>query len=400
MDLGFSEEQLMLRDTVRKLCAAAAPLSTLRTCEGREPGFSRAFWDELLGMGLTGIAIDPQQGGLGMGALDVAIVMAEFGRALAVSPFYDSALLAARLIKLAGTVAQRERWLDAIAQGRAIVTVASAEPGRGQGATGIGLTARLEGADYVLTGSKHLVPFVASADGVIVLAREAVDGGAVLALLLERAQLSGAGLASRYQTNHAGDALYRMDFDGLRVPATQALAGARDAGEAWEAALTASMIPLAAYAVGAAERVHEISIDYAKYRRAFGRAIGGFQAIAHDLAEVTVAIDGARTLVHQAAWFCDRERSYAQLARMAKLQACDTFCRAAALSIQVHGGIGYTTEADPQLYFRRAKHLEQTGFGPAALEHRIAAHLFDDVAASTSRKATPQVVEAPAEASQ
>ena len=136
------------------------------------------------------------------------------------------------------------------------------------------------------------------------------------------------------------------------------------------------LLSLASYAIGAAERVHEISVEYAKYRRAFGRAIGGFQSIAHYLAEMAVAIEGARTLVYEAAWCKDENRGYQHLAAMAKLQACDVFCRAAAVAIQVHGGLGYTTEADPQLFYRRAKQLELMHGGADWLEKKIAEHLF------------------------
>jgi alkylation response protein AidB-like acyl-CoA dehydrogenase len=179
-----------------------------------------------------------------------------------------------------------------------------------------------------------------------------------------------------YQANHASDPLYKMSFNGLTLPRSQLLGSAPCIWRHWEQAMGQTIIHLASYAIGAAARIHEIAVEYAKYRHAFGRAIGGFQSIAHYLADVAVGIEGARTLVYQAAWFCDQGRDYLPLAAMAKLQACDVFCRAAAVAIQVHGGLGYTIEADPQLFFRRAKQIQLMHWGPAFLEQRIADHVL------------------------
>src|SRR5690606_20784333 len=146
-----------------------------------------------------------------------------------------------------------------------------------------------------------------------------------------------------------------VTFDGVALTAAQVLAGGADISLPWRDTMFAALVPLAARAVGAARHIHDISVAYARERQAFGRPIGGFQAIAHDLAEAAVAIEGCRTLVHQAAWLHDRGRPFQAIAAMAKLQACSMFRRVSALGVQVHGGIGYTVEADPQLFYRRAK---------------------------------------------
>jgi alkylation response protein AidB-like acyl-CoA dehydrogenase len=380
MDLGFSEEQMMLRDMTRKICDEMMPLTVLREHEGTEPGYSTAFWQQLGALGLTGIAIEEKYDGMGLGAIESSIVAEEFGRTLAVSPYLGSSVLAAGLIENAGTEHQKGAWLGPIARGATVCSVAVSEPENRADRKGVTSSIKRGEGNLVLSGVKQLVPFAATADTLLVLARLEGGSGDVVAVVLERALLD-RGIADgtvtmAYQSNHAGDPLYRVRFDCLQLPPAQLLGDSRCVWSSWEQAMAQHMLSVASYAIGAAQRVQGISVEYAKYRRAFGRAIGGFQSIAHYLAEMEVAIEGARTLVYEAAWCSDENRPYRHLAAMAKLQACDVFCRAAAIAIQVHGGLGYTIEADPQLFYRRAKQLELTHCAPDWLERQIAEYLF------------------------
>ncbi|MGH2759193.1 MAG: acyl-CoA dehydrogenase family protein, partial [Actinomycetota bacterium] len=141
---------------------------------------------------------------------------------------------------------------------------------------------------------------------------------------------------------------------------------------------TPALVAVAAYAVGAAAKAHEMSVEYANERVQFDRPIGSYQAMAHPLADLRAEIDGARTLVHQAAWaLAGRRETAAAMARMAKYYACDVFRRTAKFGHQVFGGIGFTLDIDIQLYMRRAKQLEVTWFGPRALEEYIAGAELD-----------------------
>jgi len=376
MDLDLSEEQNMLRTMVGKVCDEFASLTQLREQEGKLQGFSSGFWQQLGELGLTGIAVAENYGGLGMGALDGVLVAERFGRALAVSPHHVSSVLAVDLIAKTGSSEQKDQWLSSIASGERFVTVASSEPGRRDEIDGIQLRAEFHKGSFLLSGEKYFVPFANTADAIILLARDASDS--ILGFMLPREWIDsmGAAIDLHYQINHAQDALFKIRFDGCMVPDQYLLNDGKCLWSQWQLSMAEALIPLAAYAVGAAERVNEISLEYAQYRKAFGRPIGGFQAIAHYLADSTVAVDGASTLVHQAAWSCDQGRDFQSLAMMAKLQACETFRRAAALCIQVHGGIGYTTEADPQLFFRRAKQMQTLYWDSTTLERRIANHLF------------------------
>lgn len=373
MELSFSEEQTMLGDMVRRLCDDVAPLSVLRDVEGGEPGYADALWRALIELGVTGLQIAEGDGGMGLGALDAVVVYEQFGRALATSPHHVSSVLAAALLAGAGDDAQRAQWLPAIASGSGVVSVASLEPGGDYERDGVQLQAKRGSDHWILNGEKHFVPYAAAADALIVLAR---CGATVTALLVER---DAPGLTRRLQANLAGEPQYALHFDNVRVPADAALNGGDEVWRHWQRAMYEAAIPWAARAVGAAARVHEISVAYAKQREAFGRPIGGFQALAHYLADVLVAVEGARTLVYQAAWARDSGHPFERLAAMAKLQACGVFRYAAAVAIQVHGGLGYTREADPQLFFRRAKQWQSLHWDERCLEEKIADLLRDEV---------------------
>lgn len=376
MELGFSEEQSMLKDMIQRLCEEMVPLSVLREVEGTELGYSQPFWQQLGELGLTGLAISERYEGLGSGALELVVVAEEFGRVLAISPFHHSSVLASSLLEATGSVIQKEALLPKMARGELVVSVASEEYQGGSEREGIEAYVSLENNGYYLTGIKHYVAFASSADHLIVMARLEQNPEQVVGLLLDKTLLADAKV--EYLPNHAQEPLYKIEFDRLPIPIDSVLQEGQCIWSDWMSVQMDGLIPLAAFAMGAADHIQAVSVDYAKYREAFGRPIGGFQAIAHYLADMEVLIEGARTLVYQAAWAKDQGKPYQHLAAMAKLQACDVFCRVAATAIQIHGGIGYTTEADPQLFFRRAKQLQQLHLGPEFLERTIADAVFSD----------------------
>jgi alkylation response protein AidB-like acyl-CoA dehydrogenase len=367
MDLGFSEEQLLLGDAIGQLCADRFPLDALRALERRHETYPVDLWQALGELGVPGMAIPEAWGGLGMGLLDVAVAYDRFGRHLLPSPHWVSAILAARLLQLSGDTVLAGRWLPEMAAGRRVLTVASLEPGRGREDRPGDTRLERQGGSLRLTGTKTLVPYAAEADAIIVLA---ADGGRQVACLVPR---GAAGVVIDPLPSLAGESLAALHLAEVKVAADQLLAGGRDITGCWREAMFQGLVPLAAQAVGAARRIHEISVGYAKEREAFGRQIGGFQAIAHDLADALVRIEGCQTLVHQAAWLHDQGRPFQAAAAMAKLESCALFRRVSALGVQVHGGLGYTMEADPQLFFRRAKQWQLLNWDDARLEDEIAA---------------------------
>jgi alkylation response protein AidB-like acyl-CoA dehydrogenase len=373
VDLDFNEEQVMLRDTARGICEELSPSAVVRAMEQDEAGYSAPFWNQLGELGITSLGIPEAHGGMAWGALEMAIVYEEFGRSLAPSPHWASCVLSATVLELAGTEGQQNVWLPGIATGDSIVVPAWLEPKNGFGADGVQMRAARQGDSYTLDGTKLMVQFAGSANRLLVLARSGDGVEDVIGLLVDP---EASGVKMTRTRNHADDALYQVDFNNVAVSAADVLETSQF-WRVWEKAMTRSIVAQAAQAVGAAEAIHAMAADYSKQRVQFGKPIGSFQAIAHYLADAIVKIEGTKVLVYQAAWAIDNNKPYEKLAAQAKLQACNVFRDVSAIGVQIHGGFGFTSEGDPQLYFRRAKHWQMTNWDAAYLEKRIAALILD-----------------------
>ncbi|MCY3648622.1 MAG: acyl-CoA dehydrogenase [Acidimicrobiaceae bacterium] len=373
LDLDFTQEQEMLRDMVRGLCSELSPLERVRELEDDPDGIHRELWQRFGELGLCGLIVPESAGGSGMSLLDGVVLYEELGRSLAPLPHFVSCVLSAGAIAQAGTPAQQAELLGGIASGETIATVGWLEPGGGYKPRGVQLAARANGDGFVLDGSKEHVQFAAAADLIVVLARSG-HGDTDIDLFVVEADASGLSLDQRMSIS--SDTQYLATLDGVPVPADARLgtAGAPvGAGwEAWQHAMHAGAILAAAQAVGGASAALEMTVEYAKERRQFNKALAEFQAISHYLADARTALDGAQLLVYEAAWAHNTGRSTDQLAPMAKLFACRTYREVTAMCQQVFGGIGFTVEYDIQLYFRRAKQLQLSWWDQAACEDRIA----------------------------
>ena len=373
LDLDFTQEQEMLRDMVRGLCAELSPLERVREFEDDPDGIARDLWQRFGELGLCGLMVPESAGGSGMSLLDGVVLYEELGRSLAPVPHFVSCVLSAAAISEAGSPTQQAELLGGIASGETIATVGWLEPGGGYKPRGVQLAARSKGDGFVLDGSKEHVQFAAAADLIVVLARSG-DRDTDIDLFVVEADASGLSLDQRMSIS--SDTQYRATLDGVTVPAAARL-GAADAPvgagwEAWQRVMRSGAILAAAQAVGGATYALEITAEYAKTRQQFNKALAEFQAISHYLADARTALDGARLLVYEAAWARSTGRSTDQLAPMAKLFACRTYREITAMCQQVFGGIGFTVEYDIQLYFRRAKQLQLSWWDQATCEDRIA----------------------------
>jgi acyl-CoA dehydrogenase len=298
-------------------------------------------------------------GGAGLGQVELSVVMEELGRALTPSPFLASAVLAASALLATDDEDAKRELLPGIAGGSTVATLAVAEPASsadgGGGATGWDpaagrMRAALENGAWSLTGAKTLVPDGATADLVLVAARAgdelglfAVDGGA--------AGLARTGLTTLDPTRR----LARLEL--AATPARRLVS--EDAAGALSHALDQAAVALAAEQLGGLQRCLDMSVEYAKTRYQFGRAIGSFQAIKHLCADMHVSMELARSAVRYAAWAADEAPDELPVAAsLARAAASEAFFEVAANTIQVHGGIGFTWEHDAHLYFRRAKSSE------------------------------------------
>jgi alkylation response protein AidB-like acyl-CoA dehydrogenase len=374
MDLNFTEEQQMLRDTVRGLCARACPIAAVRALEDDPIGYPAPLWRQMAELGLLGLTIPEAYGGSAQSTLEAMIVYEELGRALVPSPYFVSATLAAGVLTRAGTEAQKREWLPRIAAGDAILTPAWLEPKGGYGSAGVQLTAAGSGGTVKLNGTKRHVPFAKAATRLLVLTR---SGGAAADVDLFLVDPAAPGVTLTQQKTMAGDTQYEVAFRDATVAAADRIGAPRGGWATWNDVMHEGIVMLAAQAMGGAERALEITVDYAKTRNQFDKPLGAFQAIAHYLADAATTVDGGRTLVHEAAWALATGRPIAKLAPMAKLFACQTYRDVTAMAQQVHGGIGFTVEYDIQLFFRRAKQLQLSFWDGPYLEELVAAAALD-----------------------
>lgn len=373
LDLGFTAEQDMLRDMVRGLCGELSPLERVRELEDDPDGIARELWQRFGELGLCGLMVPEESGGSGMSLIDGIVVYEELGRSLAPLPHFVSCVLAAGAVATAGTPTQQDEWLASIASGETIATVAWLEPSGGYKPRGVQLSARPGDDGHLLDGTKVHVPFAAAADLCIVLARTG-DGDTDIDLFTVPSD--AAGLSVEQRMSISSDTQYRVGFDRVAVPSAARLGGSDAATgtgwPAWQQVMHAGAILAAAQAVGGASHALEITVEYAKTRRQFDKALAEFQAISHYLADARTILDGARLLVCEAAWAHSTGRPTERLAPMAKLFACRAYRDITAMCQQVFGGIGFTLEYDIQLYFRRAKHLQLSWWDQATCEDLVA----------------------------
>ena len=369
LNLDFTPEQDMLREAVRGLCGRLSPLERVRELEDDPDGIARELWDQLGELGLCGLMVPESLGGSEMSLIDGVVVYEELGRALAPVPHFVSCVLSAAAIVASGN--GPAELLAEIASGAAIVTPAWLEPESGFGPKGVSLTTAEAGADggFKLDGVKLHVAFAAAADHLLVLAR---TGPAPAEVDLFLVPAGADGLAMEQCLSIASDAQYAVTFNEVAVSAESRLGAAGAGWGIWERAMAPAAILAAAQAVGGAEHALEITAEYARNRRQFGKALAEFQAISHYLADARTNLDGARILVHQAAWAHSTGRDTNRLAPMAKLYACRVFRDITAMAQQVFGGVGFTVDYDIQLYFRRAKQLQLSWWDPPTCEDKIA----------------------------
>ena len=375
LDLEFSPEQEMLRETVRKVCATHASLAVVRELEDDPVGYPADLWKQLADLDLIGLLLPEEHGGSAMGVLEGVVLYEELGRALAPTPHFPSAVLCAGALGRAGSAEQRARWLAPVASGDALLVPAWFEPDNSCGPTGVQVRAVAHGRGWRLSGTKRHVPFAGAASALVVLARTG-DAPSDVDLFLVDAGADGIGL--RQQLSVASDTQFEVTFEDVALSEDDRVGPAGSGWATWDAVMHDGCILLGAQAMGGARQALDITVQYAKDREQFDKPLGAFQAIAHYLADAVTAVDGGTTLVHEAAWARDRGRSVATLAPMAKLFACRTYRDVTAMGQQIFGGVGFTVDFDIQLHFRRAKQLQLSWWDTAYLEERVAAALLDE----------------------
>lgn len=338
MNFQFSEEAEALREQARKFLAAESGRDKARAVMDGGKSHDQPLWGKIAELGWPGLRVPEEHGGLGLSVLELCVLAEEVGRALTPAPFTSSVLMATEALIAAGTDAQKAKWLPRLASGEAIGTVAL-----GEGTAPAGARSKLVYGGGTLTGIKLPVPDAAIADLLIVAGPQGL-------YLVEK---GAKGLSI--------DPVETTDLvrPSARVTLANTPAEPLNGGRAaLDRLLCSSAILLAFEGLGGADAVMEMTVAYAHERVAFGRKIGGYQAVKHRLADMYIKNQLARSHAYFGAWALLTDApELAQAAAGARMAALDAFQFAAEESVQLHGGIGFTWESDCQFYYRRARLL-------------------------------------------
>lgn len=369
LDLDFTEEQEMLREMVRGVCAQLSPIDTVRELEDDATGVARELWGQFGELGICGLMLPEEYGGSGMGLLEGVVLYEELGRSLAPVPHFVSCVLSAGAILESGGGEQHAPLLGGIASGETIIAPAWLEPENGYSPRGVQLSAAADGSDFVLNGSKMHVYFAGAADQLLVLARTGPDDTGIDLFLVPT---DTAGVTLDQRMSISSDTQYRVDFNDVRIPEANRLGEAGSGWATWEAVMHSGVILASAQAMGGAEYALDVAAQYAKDREQFGKALAQFQSISHYLADAKTDLDGGKVLVYEAAWAESVGNDISRLAPMAKLFSGRVYRDVTAMAQQVFGGVGFTLEYDIQLYFRRAKQLQLSWWDKQTCQERVA----------------------------
>ncbi len=388
MEFAFTEEQLMIRDSAERFLAQASDSAAVRVAMARTGGYDPALWQQI-GQALywPALMVPEHYGGMGLGFVELALLQEQCGRFLLGSPLFATACLATPALMLADNPPLQDTWLTAIAAGQTRATLAW---GSGMEASAIEVTALPEGGGYRLDGRYAQVLDGAEADLLIVAVRDLGSQGeqciSLFALPADTPGVHRTALPTLDQTRR----LARIELQAVHVDSTALLCCA---GEAWPLlrdVLDIAAIALAAEQTGGAQQVLDLTLAYIGERKQFNRSIASFQAIKHRCADMMLKVECARSAFWYAACVAGERLSaegdgalaaeLAAAAATAKVHASESFFHCAAESIQLHGGVGFTWEYDPHLYFKRARAGEQMLGTPAWHSERLASQLLGEPA--------------------
>ena len=366
MDFTLSDTQQMLQDTAVRLVRERYGFEDRKKILASPDGFSRRMWATYAELGLLGIEMEEEHGGIGGTFQDLAIVLEAFGAGLVVEPFIPTVVLGAGLVRAAGTDAQKADILPRVAEGAHFLAFAHGEPRSRYTLTAVSTTARADGDGFVLDGHKAVVLGGDCADTFIVSARTAGGPRDRDGLSLFLVPRDAAGLTVRGYPTVDGTRAAEVVLAGVRVPRSALLGPEGGALPFVEQALDRGCAALCAEAIGVMQALNALTLDYLKTRTQFGVPIGSFQVLQHRMVDMVIAQEQAKSMAILAADRADsadaQERARAVSA--AKVQIGRSGRHVGQEAIQLHGGIGITDEYAAGHYFKRLTAIDRT-FGDA-----------------------------------
>lgn len=378
MDVRLSEEQELLCRTAREFLDRECPSRVVRAAMEAGSSAGEALWKQIAELGWPGLAVPEALGGAGLGLMELALLLMETGRALLPGPLLSTAVVGASAIELAGSPAQQRDLLPSIADGSLRIALAHLEADGDWDASAVACRAEATSSGYRLRGRKGFVADAFAASHLLVSARLDPAATDIVGLFLVDCRASGV-TARPVSWIDGTRPVAELVLEDVAITADALLGSPTESGaNLLETVLDRARIAVAAECVGGAARALDLSLAYARQREQFGRPIGSFQAIQHRCADMLVRVESARSAALYAAWAHDHRRPDARAAAcLAKAYCCDAFTQVAGDAIQVHGGLGFTWEQDPQLYFKRAKASELLFGDPRACREWAARILID-----------------------
>ena len=390
MEFAFTEEHLMIRDSAGRFLAQASDSHAVRAAMMRPDGHDPDVWQRI-GQELfwPALMVPERFGGMGLGFVELAILMEQSGRFLLGSPLFATACMATPALLMGHNEALQTQWLEAIASGNTRATLAFASVA-GLEADSVQAVAEPQGDGWTVSGHYAQVIDGACADVLIIAARAPGSHGAQGIRLFALPGTAPGVIATPLPTMDQTRRLARIDLHQVQVNTAQQLCGPDQGWTVLRDTLLIAAIGLAAEQTGGAQQALDLTLAYIAERRQFKRTIASFQAIKHRCADMMLHVECARSAAYYAACVAqerlaaDGDANVAKelelAAATAKIHASEVFFLCAAESIQLHGGVGFTWEYDPHLYFKRARASEQLLGNPALHRERIAGHILGDSA--------------------
>ena len=361
MDFSYSEVQQMLQDSVQKFVSKSYDFDTRTKIVASEEGYSKENWQLFAELGWLAVPFSEESGGLGGSAVDLMVMMEEFGKGNLVEPFLSSVVLCGGLVNELADEDRKAEKLGKVISGDLMLACAFAEAGSRFNLSKVATSATSNGDNIVINGKKIAVLNGPNADELLVVARESggeTDPDGISVFCVPPAT---EGVTIRPFTNVDGQKSSEIDFNGVVIPEAARLGEKGNALSALEKAADRVIVGLSAEAVGALEVLLRKTVEYSKTRKQFGTSIGTFQALQHRMADMFIECQLARSIVVMAAMRldgADEQREKTKAVSAAKSRVGKAIRSVGQESVQIHGGIGVTNELDVGHYFKRVTALE------------------------------------------
>ena len=363
MDFSFTEEQTLLRNSVQKFIQGAYDFETRRKVSKSDAGWRKEVYGQIAEMGLLGVAMPEDFGGLGGSAVDAMIIAEEFGRGLVIEPWLNNAVIAAGFLKAAGSTAQKEELLPAIAAGETVFAFAYAEPQGRFNLADLTTTAKKSGDGYVLNGHKAVVLGAPFADKLIVTARTSGgqrDADGVTVFIVDK---SAQGVSTRDYPTVDGNRASEVTLENVTVGADAVIGEVGGGLKTVELVSDQAIAALAAESTGAMKVLNDTTIEYAKTRKQFGTPIGKFQVLQHRMVDMFMNYEQSVSITYMVTLKLEEEEAERKkAASAAKVQIGKAGRFIGQSAVQIHGGMGMTDELNVGHYFKRLTMID-TLFG-------------------------------------